>query len=256
MAELIRPDNAPESLGSHPAKSGKFAGKIPVIMQMEAVECGAACLAMVCAYHNKWVGLSQVREDYGVGRDGVNVGNLTKVARSYGFGTRGYRFSFESLKTKATFPCIVHWDFEHFVVLRGFKRGKAYLNDPAAGEICMSEAEARKHFTGVCLCLAPDEGFLPEGSKPNPLREALTQLAPMRSQLVFISACVLVLAGVAVVNAYASQIFLDSLGMVRQSQLVGLILILLALAPVSVIAQGTQVRTSRLLEGPGAARLL
>ncbi len=104
--------------------AGVMAGKVPQIMQMEALECGAASLAMVAAYYGKWVPLEQVRADCGVSRDGSSALNVVKAARSYGFDAKGFRYEPEQLRSSAHFPCIVHWEFNHFVVVRGFKRGK------------------------------------------------------------------------------------------------------------------------------------
>ena len=133
----------PGFLGGHkPAAkaspAGKMAGKVPQIMQMEALECGAASLAMICAYYGLWKPLEEVRRDCGVSRDGSNALNVVKAARSYGLEARGYRYEPEQLRAQATFPCIVHWNFNHFVVCRGFKGDKVYLNDPAKGEYKVS----------------------------------------------------------------------------------------------------------------------
>ena len=105
--------------------------KVPVIMQMEALECGAASLAMIAAYYGKWVPLEQVRLDCGVSRDGSNAKNMLIAARNYGLEASGYRFEPESLRKEGEFPCIIHWNFNHFVVLDGFRGNKAVLNDPA-----------------------------------------------------------------------------------------------------------------------------
>ena len=105
--------------------TGKVA-KVPVVMQLEALECGAAALTMVLAYYNKWVPLEQVRKDCGVSRDGSNARNVVKAARSYGLRAQGFKFEdAESLREGATFPCIIHWNFNHFVVLDGFRGKKA-----------------------------------------------------------------------------------------------------------------------------------
>ena len=108
--------------------------KVPIGMQLEALECGAACLAMVMAYYDKWVPLAQVRVDCGVSRDGSNAKNVLRAARSYGFVAKGYRCEPQALQKEGGFPCIIHWNFNHFVVLKGFKKGKAMINDPAKGE--------------------------------------------------------------------------------------------------------------------------
>ena len=114
-----------------PVRNGKV--KVPVVMQMEALECGAASLTMILAYYGKWIPLEQVRADCGVSRDGSNAKNILIAARSYGLAAKGYRYEPEGLKENGKFPCIIHWNFNHFVVLDGFKGGKAYLNDPAKG---------------------------------------------------------------------------------------------------------------------------
>ena len=94
--------------------------RTPMIMQMEALECGAACLAMVLAYYGKWVPLEQVRLDCGVSRDGSNLKNLHLTGQHYGMEAHGYKMEVENLREQGVFPCIIHWNFNHFVVLNGF----------------------------------------------------------------------------------------------------------------------------------------
>ena len=94
--------------------------KVPVVMQLEALECGAASLCMVLAYYGKWVPLEQVRADCGVSRDGSKASNVLKAARGYGLNAHGYRYEPEKLKENGRFPCIIHWNFNQFVVLDGF----------------------------------------------------------------------------------------------------------------------------------------
>ena len=119
----------------------KGAAKVPVVMQMEALECGAACLAMVMAFYEKWIPLEQVRRDCGVSRDGSNARNVLIAARRYGFEADGYRMEVEALRENAFYPCIIHWNFNHFVVLDGFKGDKAVINDPARGTVRVSMEE-------------------------------------------------------------------------------------------------------------------
>ena len=140
-----------------PMKSG--AAKVPVVMQMEALECGAASLTMILAYYGKWIPLEQVRADCGVSRDGSKASNILKAARSYGLAAKGYRYEPEDLKKNGTFPCIIHWNFNHFVVLDGFKGSKAYINDPAKGSCCVPMETFDKAFTGICLMFEPSETF-------------------------------------------------------------------------------------------------
>ena len=109
--------------------------KVPVVMQMEALECGAACLTMVLAYYSKWVPLEQVRVDCGVSRDGSKAKNILNAAKSYGLTAKGFRASADALREGASFPCVIYWNFNHYVVLCGFRGKYAYINDPARGTV-------------------------------------------------------------------------------------------------------------------------
>ena len=113
----------------------KGVAKVPVIMQLEALECGAASLAMIMAYYGKWIPLEQVRADCGVSRDGSNAKNISKAARNYGFKVQAFSRTPEIIRKKGKFPCIIHWNFRHFVVLNGFRGKYAIINDPAKGLI-------------------------------------------------------------------------------------------------------------------------
>ena len=139
--------------------------RVPVIMQLEELECGAACLCMILAYYNKWISLEKVREDCGVSGDGSNAGNMLRAARLYGLNADGYSAETEALKEKGTFPCIIHWKFNHFVVLNGFKGNKAILNDPARGTYSVSREEFDESFTGICLQFEPSSQFEPSGKQ-------------------------------------------------------------------------------------------
>ena len=150
--------------------------KVPVVMQMEALECGAAALTMIMAYYGKWIPLEQVRVDCGVSRDGSNARNILKAARSYGMTAGGFRYEPEELREKGTFPCIVHWNFNHFVVCCGFKGKYAYLNDPARGTVKVTMDEFDRAFTGICIQFEPSEAFVPSGKKKSILDFAAARL--------------------------------------------------------------------------------
>ncbi len=147
-----------------PVPAGKVA-RVPIVMQLEALECGAASLCMILAYYGKWLPLEQVRKDCGVSRDGSNARNILIAARSYGLETRAYRFEPEFLKENGVFPCIIHWNFNHFVVLNGFRKNKAVLNDPARGTVEVSMEEFDESFTGVCMQFFPTEEFVQSGKQ-------------------------------------------------------------------------------------------
>ncbi|MBR1829353.1 MAG: C39 family peptidase, partial [Atopobiaceae bacterium] len=135
--------------------------KVPQVMQMEALECGAACLTMVLAYYGRWVPLERVRAECGVSRDGSKAVNILKAARSYGLTAKGMTFSVDALREKGNYPCILFWNFNHFVVLTGFSGdGKhAYLNDPARGQVKVPIEEFNDSFTGVALMFERTDAF-------------------------------------------------------------------------------------------------
>ena len=192
-----------------PVSQGKV--KVPVIMQMEAVECGAASLCMVMAYYGKWVPLEQVRKDCGISRDGSKASNLLKVARSYGFHAKGYRYEPELLRKQGKFPCIIHWEFSHFVVCNGFQGNKVYLNDPARGDCSVSLETFDQCFTGVCLMIEPGEGFEPSGKPKTIWKFALKRLRGAESAMAFVFVTTVISSLVGILSAVFSRIFLDDL---------------------------------------------
>ena len=138
--------------------------KTPTIFQMEATECGAASLSMVFAYFGKNIPLEQMRIETGVSRDGCNAGNIMRCAKKYGLECHGYRKELDGLKNVQT-PCIIHWNFNHFVVFEGFKGKYAYINDPAVGRRKLSIEELDDAFTGVVLTFKPTSDFKKEKKK-------------------------------------------------------------------------------------------
>ena len=186
--------------------------KVPVVMQLEALECGAASLTMVLAYYGKWIPLEQVRKDCGVSRDGSNARNVVRAARSYGLKAQGYRFeNAEYLKKEASFPCIIHWNFNHFVVLDGFRGNKAYLNDPARGNIAVTMEEFDKAFTGIVMQFEPDEGFEPCGKPKSVLKFAAKRLKGAGTAIVFVVLTTMISSLMGIINPAFSRIFLDRL---------------------------------------------
>ncbi len=185
--------------------------KVPVIMQMEALECGAACLTMILAYYGKWIPLEQVRVDCGVSRDGSNAKNVLSAARNYGLDAGGYRMEPEDIKKEGMFPAIIHWNFNHFVVLDGFKGGKAYLNDLARGTVAVSMKEFDESFTGICLMFEPTENFVPEGKPKSVLSFAKKRLRGTAVAIVFVVLTTIITSLLGVIDPVFSKIFLDRL---------------------------------------------
>ena len=192
-----------------PLKSG-FA-KTPVVMQMEALECGAASLTMILAYYGKWIPLERLRADCGVSRDGSNAKNILKAAQSYGLRVRAMRCEPEQLSEYATFPCIVHWEFNHFIVLNGVKGNRVSVNDPARGGYVMTMEAFDEGFTGVCLMFEPGEDFQPEGKPKSVLAFARKRLAGAESAIAFVLLTTVISALTGIIGAGFSRVFLDRL---------------------------------------------
>ncbi len=189
----------------------KGAVKVPVVMQMEALECGAASLCMLMAYYDKWVPLEQVRKDCGVSRDGSKASNILKAARSYGFTAKGYRYEPEQLRENGRFPCIIHWEFNHFVVCDGFKGDKVYLNDPARGNYTVPMERFDESFTGICLMIEPGEGFEPGGKPKSIMRFARKRLHGAETALLFVIITTVISSLIGILTAGFSRVFLDEL---------------------------------------------
>ena len=189
----------------------KGVAKVPVVMQMEALECGAASLAMILAYYGKWIPLEQVRLDCGVSRDGSNAKNILRAARSYGLSAKGYRYEPEVLKKEGRFPCIIHWNFNHFVVLNGFRGNKAVLNDPAKGTYTVPMSNFDESFTGICLILEPNENFVPEGKPQSMLAYAKKRLVGAGAAIVFVILTAVITSLLGIITPAFSRIFLDRL---------------------------------------------
>ena len=189
----------------------KGVAKVPVIMQMEALECGAACLAMVMAYYEKWVPLEQVRIDCGVSRDGSNARNVLVAARSYGFSANGYRLDPEDFKKNGQFPCIIHWNFNHFVVLNGFRNNKAVLNDPARGTYTVSMEDFDKAFTGICLMIQPGKDFVPGGKPKSVWKFVANRLRGTGAAIAFVVLSTLISVLIGIICPGFSRIFMDRL---------------------------------------------
>ena len=185
--------------------------KVPIVMQMEALECGAACLAMVLAYYKKWVPLEEVRLDCGVSRDGSKASNVVLAARNYGLESDGYSMGIEAARTKATYPCIIHWNYNHFVVLCGFRGNKAIIADPAHGLVKVPMDVFDRSFTGICIQFAPGENFQPDGKPRSTIGFAKRRLEGAWVAVAFVMLTTLISALFGVINPAMTRVFYDYL---------------------------------------------
>ncbi|MCX5968984.1 MAG: ATP-binding cassette domain-containing protein [Cyanobacteria bacterium] len=150
----------------------------PTVLQYESVECGAASLKIVMGYLGKILPLSEIRDRCGISRDGVTAVQLKRAAQSYGLEVKAFRRSADDLLASGHFPCILFWNFNHFLVLEGFARGQAYLSDPAAGRYPVSWEDFQTSFTGVVLELRPGPAFSLGGHEPSLYRWIPSLLRP------------------------------------------------------------------------------
>ncbi len=190
--------------------------KTSTILQMEAVECGAAALGKILAYYGKWVPLEELRAECGVSRDGSKASNVLKAARRYGLIAKGFRKEINGLR-EHPLPMILFWNFNHFVVLEGFKRGFYYINDPAQGPRKVSQEDFDQSFTGVVLTFEKGESFERGGYKPNVLKALYNRLGQVKAGLtyVFLASLFLVIPGILIPSFF--KIFVDNI-LVKQME--------------------------------------
>lgn len=183
--------------------------RTPTLLQMEAVECGAAALGIILGYYDRIVPLAELRQACGVSRDGSKASNIINAARRYGLQAKGFKVDLDGLR-KLECPYIVFWNFNHFLVVEGFAKDKVYLNDPATGPRTISPAEFDQSFTGVVLVVEPSAEFQPGGRKPSLALALWDRLQSSLGALVYcvIAGLLLVIPGLAI-PAF-SQAFVDN----------------------------------------------
>jgi ATP-binding cassette subfamily B protein RaxB len=147
--------------------------RIPIVLQTEASECGLACLAMIAGYHSLHLTMAELRRRFSLSLKGITASHLVDMAQSLGFQSRPLRLEVSEVQQLQT-PCILHWDLDHFVVLKGASPRGFTVLDPAAGERHLSREEFSRHFTGIALELSKSPTF---ARKPPPPPVSLKKLA-------------------------------------------------------------------------------
>lgn len=182
----------------------------PTILQMEAVECGAASLSMIFAYHKLYVPLEKLRIECGISRDGSKASNLIKAAKKYGFEARGFRKDVTKLQ-RVKLPAIIFWESYHFVVLEGYDSKWFYINDPASGKKKVTYKEFNILYSGIILTFEPTEKFEKKGEKPSIFPGIKWRLKGAKSSILFLILLGLFLIIPGIVIPAFTKIFIDDL---------------------------------------------
>ena len=212
--------------------------KIPVIMQMEATECGAASLAMVLAYYGLRLPLEQVREDCGISRDGSKLSNIGKAAIKHGMEVHLYKYGIQSVQEKVEYPAIIHWNYNHFVVLQGFEKNCALINDPARGRVKVSMEEFDGAYTGVVLCMKPSDKFVPGGKPESVWKFSMDRLHGSRSVVALLMLTSVLASCTTLLTPAFSRVFTDDILSGRAQNLVAPLLAAMGLTAAFALVAG------------------
>lgn len=183
---------------------------VPVVMQMEATECGAASLTMILAYYGRWMPLSQMRYECGVSRDGSSMKNIASAARNFGLVPHAYKIEPQDLN-ELTLPCICHWEFNHFIVITGVSGDTVYINDPARGRLKMPISEFDRGMTGVVMAFDVGPDFVKGGHQDSVLSFAKQRLQGAGEAMAFTFITGLIMAACGIVMPILTQIFADDI---------------------------------------------
>jgi NHLM bacteriocin system ABC transporter peptidase/ATP-binding protein len=226
MSHTAQPKRPPA--GAEPerpaTRSGARRVKTPTVLQMEAVECGAAALGIVLGYYGRIVPLEELRVACGVSRDGSKASNIVKAARGYGMAAKGYREELDGLGS-LPLPFIVFWDFDHFLVVEGFGKHGVWVNDPAAGPRVVSYEEFDRSYTGVALTFEPAPDFRKGGVRPSLLAAMRERLRGSEWALTFVVLASLALVVPGLLVPIFSQIFVDQYLVQRSGNIIGPLLL-------------------------------
>ncbi|MFE7096133.1 NHLP family bacteriocin export ABC transporter peptidase/permease/ATPase subunit [Streptomyces erythrochromogenes] len=225
--------------------------RTPTVLQMEAVECGAAALAMVLGHHGRFVPLEELRIACGVSRDGSRASNLLKAARGYGLKAKGMQMDLAAL-AEVRGPAVLFWEFNHYVVYEGttrrFGRRGVYVNDPGKGRRFVPVDEFDSSFTGVVLTFEPGDGFRRGGRRPGVLGTMPARLRGTSGTMAAAVASSLLLVAVGVSVPALSRTYIDMFLIGQQTSLLGVLFASMAVALVLTAAL-TALQQANLLRG-------
>ena len=181
----------------------------PSVFQLEACECGSACLKMILGYYGCFVPSEELRLECGISRDGCSAADIVKAAARYGLRGRGFRKEPEELREIET-PCILHWRFNHFVVLEKIRGNRVYINDPAVGRHHISMKELDENFTGIVLCFEKTESFQTRRNERGTFPWLREKVQPVKKEILFIllAGLLLIIPGIMIPNF--TRLFVDN----------------------------------------------
>jgi len=234
--------------------------RTPTLLQMEAVECGAAALGIILAHHGRHVPLEELRGACGVSRDGSRASNVAAAAQQYGLAVKAFRIEPADLPD-IELPLIAHWGMNHFVVIEGIGPSHAWLNDPATGPRRVTLEELDRNLSGVVLTLEPGPGFTPGGSPPGALGGILWRIRANRDGFGFaLGVSLLMMVPALLVPAFA-QIFVDDVLVAGNDDwlrplLIGMAGTALVMALITWLQLDTLLRLETRLSAAGSAQFL
>ena len=202
------PGRANRTGDGQPPDSPKRRITTPIVLQMHATECGAACMGSVLGYFGRWVPLTELRERCEVSRDGSSAASIARAARHYGLECGGLSVRAEQLR-KLELPLVLFWQFSHFVVLEGFDSASFYLNDPATGRRRVAADEFARSYSGIALRFKRGPDFEPGGERPRLFTQLRILLGESRGALVVALACALMLTLLTVLVPASLGVFVD-----------------------------------------------
>lgn len=214
-----------------PSKPPNKRVKTPTVIQMEAVECGAAALKIVLGYYEKLIPLEELRIECGVSRDGSKASNVMKAARKYGLNAKGFKYDIPNLY-EVNYPCILFWNFNHFLVLEGFKGGKVFVNDPGMGPRVITPEELDDSFSGVCLTFEPSDEFQKGGEKESMTAALRQRLVGFEQALSFVVFCGLLLVVPGLIIPTFARIFIDEFLIANREYVIRPLLLGMAIAAI------------------------
>jgi ATP-binding cassette, subfamily B, bacterial CvaB/MchF/RaxB len=184
--------------------------RLPIILQSESAECGLACIAMIASYHGYRSDVPELRRHFRVSLKGMNLAHLAKISLELGLSTRAVRLEIEEIRN-LSLPCILHWDFNHFVVLKSFKGRHCVIHDPTTGCRRLAMEEISRRFTGVALEFWPNANFKEKERVPRlKLRGLFGQISGLRRSLVQIISLGIALQAFSMVGPFLMQWTVDN----------------------------------------------